>query len=670
MRLPRLVRDLAVAPGQGGRPRARRPGDRAGPHGRRRDRRPARAPRPQRAGPRPRAAGGARRRGQAAARAPRRSPRARPAATSHRRPRRRARHRPGARGAARPSSAVSSRRATRTPSTRAAPRSCSSRRASPPPSTSSDVSGRGVGMDAVRAKVRELGGDVRADVRARRRVARRDPPAADAGHRARAARPQRRRHVRDPARPGRAHRAPRRPRRAVRPLASRAPARRPCAPADLRRRVARRRRRVRRRLRRAAARRGTERDDRAARRRARRPARARRAPAARGDGHRRARSPAPPCSPTATSRSSSTPTGWAHAMTRYTEQQLDALGELANIGSGTAGTALSTLIGRPVDISVPHVRALPVERGGGRRRRRRPRGPRDARPDHAATCRAARCCVPAGGRGDAVPHARRRPRRRGRRAPPSREIGNILCTSYINGAGRDAGHGARARARRRRRGTCSARSWQPSCSARARPTTRSSWTPSCSSRARASACRASCCCPPGGHRRAPRAPGPVTAATDIVVRMGELAVSADAGRVLVTLGLGSCIGVVLVDRIRRVAGLAHVMLPRARRPGRRPARRRARQVRRPRRPGAARRDAGRRRPPRSAWRSRSSAAPRCSARGSGSLDIGARNEAAVREALAAARLPSARPRPAAARAAPCGSRSVRAGARAQGGGGR
>ena len=48
-------------------------------------------------------------------------------------------------------------------------------------------------------------------------------------------------------------------------------------------------------------------------------------------------------------------------MTRYTEQQLDALGELANIGSGTAGTALSTLIGRPVDISVPHVRALPVE---------------------------------------------------------------------------------------------------------------------------------------------------------------------------------------------------------------------------------------------------------------------------------------------------------------------
>jgi chemotaxis protein CheC len=48
-------------------------------------------------------------------------------------------------------------------------------------------------------------------------------------------------------------------------------------------------------------------------------------------------------------------------MTRYTAAQLDALGELANIGSGTAGTALSTLIGRPVDISVPSVSAMDVE---------------------------------------------------------------------------------------------------------------------------------------------------------------------------------------------------------------------------------------------------------------------------------------------------------------------
>lgn len=43
---------------------------------------------------------------------------------------------------------------------------------------------------------------------------------------------------------------------------------------------------------------------------------------------------------------------------RYTDLQLDALRELANIGSGTAGTALSSLLGRSVDISVPKADAL------------------------------------------------------------------------------------------------------------------------------------------------------------------------------------------------------------------------------------------------------------------------------------------------------------------------
>jgi chemotaxis protein CheC len=43
---------------------------------------------------------------------------------------------------------------------------------------------------------------------------------------------------------------------------------------------------------------------------------------------------------------------------RYSDLQLDALRELANIGSGTAGTALSSLLGRPVDISVPKADAL------------------------------------------------------------------------------------------------------------------------------------------------------------------------------------------------------------------------------------------------------------------------------------------------------------------------
>jgi chemotaxis protein CheC len=46
-------------------------------------------------------------------------------------------------------------------------------------------------------------------------------------------------------------------------------------------------------------------------------------------------------------------------VTQYTELQLDALRELANIGSGTASTALSGMLGRAVDISVPKAQALP-----------------------------------------------------------------------------------------------------------------------------------------------------------------------------------------------------------------------------------------------------------------------------------------------------------------------
>ena len=47
-------------------------------------------------------------------------------------------------------------------------------------------------------------------------------------------------------------------------------------------------------------------------------------------------------------------------MTRYTDLQLDALRELANIGSGTASTALSSMLGRSVDISVPNAYVLPM----------------------------------------------------------------------------------------------------------------------------------------------------------------------------------------------------------------------------------------------------------------------------------------------------------------------
>jgi chemotaxis protein CheD len=48
---------------------------------------------------------------------------------------------------------------------------------------------------------------------------------------------------------------------------------------------------------------------------------------------------------------------------------------------------------------------------------------------------------------------------------------------------------------------------------------------------------------------------------ETMVRMGELATSAVAGDVLVSLGLGSCIGLALFDRRLGVAGLAHIVLP-------------------------------------------------------------------------------------------------------------
>ncbi len=50
-------------------------------------------------------------------------------------------------------------------------------------------------------------------------------------------------------------------------------------------------------------------------------------------------------------------------------------------------------------------------------------------------------------------------------------------------------------------------------------------------------------------------------AAETMVRMGELAVSGVPGHALVALGLGSCIGLGVVDRRMGIAGLAHVVLP-------------------------------------------------------------------------------------------------------------
>jgi chemotaxis protein CheD len=55
----------------------------------------------------------------------------------------------------------------------------------------------------------------------------------------------------------------------------------------------------------------------------------------------------------------------------------------------------------------------------------------------------------------------------------------------------------------------------------------------------------------------------MSTSTEIAVRMGEIAVSSNPGDVLMSIGLGSCIGLALVDQRRGIAGLAHVMLPEA-----------------------------------------------------------------------------------------------------------
>lgn len=46
-----------------------------------------------------------------------------------------------------------------------------------------------------------------------------------------------------------------------------------------------------------------------------------------------------------------------------------------------------------------------------------------------------------------------------------------------------------------------------------------------------------------------------------MVRMGELSVSRTPGHVLASIGLGSCIGLVLLEASRPFAGLAHIVLP-------------------------------------------------------------------------------------------------------------
>ena len=118
--------------------------------------------------------------------------------------------------------------------------------------------------------------------------------------------------------------------------------------------------------------------------------------------------------------------------------------------------------------------------------------------------------------------------------------------------------------------------------------------------------------------------------------MGELAVSAAAEDELVSMGLGSCVGVALVDRDRAVAGLAHVMLPTANAAYSAPAKFADRAV--PTLLAAVERLGARRE--RMVAVLAGGAQMFAGARvGTPGLDLGARNEAAVRAALADAGIP-------------------------------
>ena len=121
---------------------------------------------------------------------------------------------------------------------------------------------------------------------------------------------------------------------------------------------------------------------------------------------------------------------------------------------------------------------------------------------------------------------------------------------------------------------------------------------------------------------------------ELMARMAEIAVSRHEGDVLVALGLGSCIGVALLDRASLVAGLAHVVLPESRPGGATPGKFADTAV-----PELLRQVTGL---GGSAARLHAvlvGGAQMFSAGASGALDIGRRNEQAVKAALAAAGIP-------------------------------
>ena len=215
-------------------------------------------------------------------------------------------------------------------------------------------------------------------------------------------------------------------------------------------------------------------------------------------------------------------------------------------------------------------------------------------------------------------------------------------------ARRDDRHGARAARRRRRPPTCSARSSRPCSPSRADAGDVALMLDS-ELRVEGEDCSLSFLLlpEPRRRRRAARAPGRrgVMPSTRRWCAWASSRCRRRAGDVLVSLGLGSCIGLALVDRARGVAGLAHVVLPEAT-----PARRPGRQVRRPRAcpelvepTTRARRRARRARG--GARRRRADVLARRRRRRSTSAQ---RNEAAVRDAARGGAHPGGRHRPPAA----------------------
>jgi chemotaxis protein CheD len=126
----------------------------------------------------------------------------------------------------------------------------------------------------------------------------------------------------------------------------------------------------------------------------------------------------------------------------------------------------------------------------------------------------------------------------------------------------------------------------------------------------------------------------MTAVKEIAVRMGELAVSASPNELLTCIGLGSCIGLALVDQSRGIAGLAHVMLPEAPGPDASPGKFADLAV-----PALIARTVALGTSGRSLKAVLVGGAQMLSLDGGGSLDIGVRNEAAVRGLLSAEQIP-------------------------------